>query len=302
MRLCVNPGLFLALLLLGLMVPSMKAAGYLHASGTRIVDGNNQVILLRGVNLGNWLFNEAYMTGAPFEQDTWPGGLKDVLGTDTNVAAFYAAWRSNYINQADIVRIKSVGFNSVRVPFDFRVFYDESTGQARDDGFVYFDNLFSWCAAAGLYAIPDMHGAPGGQRDPGTFFFNSTNQAIVSDIWRRIAARYATNQWIGGWDLINEPVVGAQAEKWRVRDAYVHLTAAIREVDPNHLIFAEGNAYGADLYDLDPRWDVNMSFSIHNYWTPVPTTGIFSIDSQVGLANAANVPLWVAEFGENSNP
>src|SRR5689334_16667218 len=91
-----------------------KAAGYVHASGTTIVDTNNQTLLLRGVNLGNWLFNEAYMTGAIFENDTWPGGLKDVLVTDTNVAVFYALWRSNYVNQADIVRIKTLGFNSVR--------------------------------------------------------------------------------------------------------------------------------------------------------------------------------------------
>ena len=46
---------------------SAHAAGYLHASGTTIAEGNNQSILLRGVNLGNWLYNEAYMTGAPFE-------------------------------------------------------------------------------------------------------------------------------------------------------------------------------------------------------------------------------------------
>ena len=296
-RVCI-----LAALALALTGGPSRAAGYLHASGTRIVEGNNQVILLRGVNLGNWLFNEAYMTGAPFEQDTWPGGLKDVLGTDSNVAAFYAAWRSNYVTQADIVRIKALGFNSVRVPFDFRVFYDETTGQPTDDGFLYLDNLLNWCAAAGLYAIPDMHGAPGGQRDPGTFFFDAAKQTIASNIWRRIATRYATNQWLGGYDLVNEPFLNTQAEKWRVRDAYVHLTAGIREVDPNHLIFAEGNYYGADLYDLDPRWDSNMSFSIHNYWTPVPSTGVFSIDSQVSLANTANVPLWVAEFGENSNP
>src|SRR5437868_9338990 len=85
-----------------------KAAGYVRASGTTIVDGNNQALLLRAVNLGNWLFNEAYMTGAPFENDTWPGGLKDVLVTDTNVAVFYAIWRSNYVSQADINRIKTL--------------------------------------------------------------------------------------------------------------------------------------------------------------------------------------------------
>src|SRR5438874_1324454 len=119
------------------------AAGFLHASGTTIVEGNNQSILLRGVNLGNWLYNEAYMTGAPFDNDTWPTGLKDVLGTDTNVATFYATWRSNYISQADIIRVKTLGFNSVRAPFDYKLFYDDTTGQPRDDGFTYLDNLLT---------------------------------------------------------------------------------------------------------------------------------------------------------------
>jgi endoglucanase len=293
----------LALFALLLGISSLNAAGYLHASGTSILDGNNTVFLLRGVNLGNWLYNESYMTGAPFENDDWPAGLKDVLGTDTNVAVFYATWRSNYISQPDIVRVKALGFNSVRVPFDYKLFYDDATGQPINDGFVHLDNVLSWCAGVGLYAIPDMHGAPGFQRDPtGTFYFDPAKQVIASNIWRRIAARYVTNQWLGGYDLINEPVVDTQSEKWRVRAAYTNLTGAIRQVDANHLIFAEGNYYGGDLYDLDPKWDQNMAYSAHCYWTSVPNTGVFSLSNQVKLAQSANVPLWMAEFGENSNP
>ena len=291
-----------ALFLLALIQPATaRTAGFLGRQGTQIVNDTGPV-LLHGVNLGDWLYNEAYMTGAPFENDTWPAGLKDVLGTDANVAAFYAAWRSNYVSQADINRIKALGFNSVRVPLDWKLFYDTNTAQLTTNGFLYLDHLLNWSASAGLFVIPDMHGTPGGQRDPGTLFFDPTNQAILSNIWLEIAARYSTNQWIGGFDLINEPVVNTQSNKWRIRDLYVRLTAAIRSVDPNHLIFAEGNYYGADLYDLAPRWDENMAFSNHNYWTPVPSIGVFGLGSQVNLANTANVPLWLGEFGENSNP
>src|SRR6266446_4953348 len=74
---------------------SVQAAGYLHAGGTRLLDGNNQPILLRGVNLGTWLYPELWMMGAPnlslyagaddFEKLN--AGLKDVLGADTNLLA-----------------------------------------------------------------------------------------------------------------------------------------------------------------------------------------------------------------------
>src|SRR5258705_9285520 len=49
-------GLFLALISASFSphfgISCGEAAGFLHASATRMVDGNNQQILLRGVNLG----------------------------------------------------------------------------------------------------------------------------------------------------------------------------------------------------------------------------------------------------------
>ena len=281
-------------------VPAATAQGFLRRQGTQIVNDGGPV-MLRGINLGNWLFNESYMTGAPFDHYAWPAALKDVLGTDANVASFYTAWRTNYIGQADIQRLKALGFNSVRVPLDYALFYNTTTGQLRNDNWVWLDNLLAWCANAGVYAILDMHGSPA--QAPGHYplFADTAKRAVLAQVWTAIANRYASNPWIGGFDLLNEPLLDVQSEKWRLRDVYVQLTTAIRGVDTNHLIFAEGNYYGADLWDLDPRWDENMAFSIHNYWTPIPTTGALGIVTQVNLANAENLPLWLGEFGENSD-
>ena len=64
-----------------------RTPGFLGRQGTLIVNDSGAVAL-RGVNLGNWLYNESYMTGAPFEHYAWPAALNDVLGTDANVTSF----------------------------------------------------------------------------------------------------------------------------------------------------------------------------------------------------------------------
>lgn len=38
-----------------------RVKGYLRAEGQRIVNGDGQELLLRGVGLGNWLLPEGYM-------------------------------------------------------------------------------------------------------------------------------------------------------------------------------------------------------------------------------------------------
>lgn len=120
-------------------------------------------------------------------------------------------------------------------------------------------------------------------------------------VWKHIATYYKDEPWIGGYDLINETVLEIQEKKWKLRDLYVAITDSIRTVDTNHIIFAEGNYYGIDLWDLPPIWDDNMAFSIHNYWTEIPKPGLLGIENQVMLAKQEDLPLWLGETGENSN-
>ena len=51
--------LLLALFLIGSPEPSR--AGYVHASGTSLLDANGKPFLPRGVNLGSWLWPELWM-------------------------------------------------------------------------------------------------------------------------------------------------------------------------------------------------------------------------------------------------
>ncbi|HEX8924234.1 MAG TPA: hypothetical protein VF786_00505, partial [Terriglobales bacterium] len=53
---------FVCSLLLALLLPPALLAqhGFVHASGPDLVDGSGKPLLLRGINLGNWLEPEGY--------------------------------------------------------------------------------------------------------------------------------------------------------------------------------------------------------------------------------------------------
>jgi regulation of enolase protein 1 (concanavalin A-like superfamily) len=313
-------------------------AGYLHTSGVTTVDISNEPIVLNGVDLGCWLWPEYYMMGnlslpAYANAGTGSGNinnyydglvaaLKDVLGGDTNLTAqVLDAYWTNFISAADIVYLHNQGFNSVRVPYTFEEFFQvtnwannyPSNGFDISTGFKYLDNLVGWCSTNSIYVIPDMHCAPGGPNNwavvnyggtlntnTASVFTNAANLALAEHVWTRIASHYATNQWIGGYDLLNEPVNTDASDNQvgppYVSNTYSNLIHAIRLVDTNHVLFCEGDAYASTLYDVNEGWtDGNWSFSDHDYGSTLP----------LGTGNRAtavgdNVPDWGGEFGINS--
>ena len=178
-----------------------------------------------------------------------------------------------------------------------------------EDGFTRVDSLVSWCAANHMYVILDLHGAPGGQgKDSNISDYNPSkpslwesefNKSKTVALWRKIAKRYATNKWVAGYDLLNETNwTFPEGNNSQLRSLYVRITSAIREVDPNHIVFIEGNWFANDFSGLTPKWDNNMVYSFHKYWA-YNDSG--SINWIVNFRNANNCPVWLGESGENSN-
>ena len=289
---------------------------FLQTSGKAIVNENQDTILLRGMGLGGWMVQEGYMlqtSGFANPQHEIRATIEALIGKeDTEV--FYEAWLANHVRKSDIDSLKSWGFNSVRLPMHYNLFTlpieDEPVvGQDTwlDKGFELTDQLISWCKANEMYVILDMHATPGGQGydaaisdyDPTkpSLWESAENRRKLIALWTRIAERYADEEWVAGYDLINEPnwdLPGGNA----LRTIYQNLTQSIRTVDDKHIIFIEGNWFANDFTGLTPPWDDNLVYSPHKYWS---TNDEATMQWVVDLRNTYNVPLYLGESGENSN-
>ena len=288
------------------------ALGYLHRSGTTIVDGNNNEFILHGIGIGGWMVQEGYMfgnSGNYYTQHALKAKLAALIG-NTEVEKFYTNWRNNFVQQRDIDSIAAWGYNSIRVPMHYNLFRKcFATDAQNDEGFRLIDSLARWATLKKVYLILDMHATPGGQGDDTgiadrdatkPYLWTSTaNQDTLVQIWKNIAARYASQPIIGGYDLINETNYAPMKPTNKLlHDLYIRITSAIRLTDTNHIIFIEGNDYANNFTGLTPAWDENMAYSFHKYWN---VTDQNSIQWMLDLRTSTNRPLWLGETGENGN-
>jgi endoglucanase len=305
----------------------MAHAQYLHTQGKQIVDKNGQEVILRGMGLGGWMLQEGYMletNSFANPQHQIRAKIQDLIG-EANTNQFYEAWLANHCTERDIDSLASWGFNSVRLPMHYNLFTlpiekEPVAGQNTwlDKGFTMVDNLLQWCAKNKIYLILDLHAAPGGQgHDAAISDYDTTkpslweseaNKQKTIGLWRKLAERYANEPWIGGYDLINEPnwnfTPGAnqngcgESNNTPLRQLYMAITTAIREVDKNHIIFIEGNCWGNNYTAIFPKWDNNMAASFHKYWNNNDQSAVQFI---VDIREQQTLPVWLGESGENSN-
>ena len=268
-----------------------------HQSGRQLVDAQDRALQLRGVNLGGWLLWEGWIFGKGFTSQTgFEDKLTELAGRDETMR-FRDQLYQNFISEADLAKIAALGFNSVRVPINWRLLQS-------DAGWRVLDQLLDHCEKHRLYVVLDLHAAPGGQSgvftsDPdaaGERLWDSPGcQRLAESLWRQIAQRYRDRAIVAGYDLINEPVAPSGTA---LADLYRRLIAAIRAVDAQHLIILEGNKLATDFSMFARPLTNNLAYSFHLYnW--------FGDDRARRLAQyralsvGQNVPVWCGEFGEN---
>src|SRR5690348_12818076 len=104
------------------------ASGFVHTSGTQLLDGSGQPLQLRGVALGTWLLEEPWLMGGPPSSTTgmttFLTKLASVIG-QPGADQFRADYQNALITQADITAIAAYGFNVIRVPFNARYLADQ---------------------------------------------------------------------------------------------------------------------------------------------------------------------------------
>jgi hypothetical protein len=317
--------LLLFLLLIG-MSSSIVAQG-LRVEGKRIIDQNGNNIILRGMGLGGWMLQEPYMletVGFAKTQSEIRSKIESVIGT-SNANEFYSAWLANHCSKKDIDSLAAWGFNSVRLPMHYNLFtlpIEKEPVKGKNTwltkGFELTDSLVKWCGSKHIYVILDLHGVPGGQgRDLAISDGDTTkpslwesvaNKQKTIDLWEKLAERYANEPWIGGYDLINEtnwnftkgenPNGLEESSNAPLRQLYLDITKAIRNVDKKHIIIIEGNGWGNNYKGIFPLWDQNLVVSFHKYWNYNDQN---SLETFLNIRNQYNVPIWLGESGENSN-
>lgn len=295
-----------------------NAQGFLRAEGKKIVNENGENVILRGIGTGNWMLMEGYMMkteGVAGTQHEFEQKLTETIGEE-KTKEFFNTWLENHFTKTDVDSMKAWGFNSVRVAMHYKWFTPPIEEEIIPGnitwifkGFQMIDKLLSWCKANEMYLILDLHAAPGGQGknadisdyDPSkpSLWESDLNKDKTVALWRKIAERYASEQWIGGYDILNETNwTFPEGNNSQMRELFGRITDAIREVDRKHIIFIEGNSFANDHSGLTPPWDDNLVYSFHKYWSGT-TDG--DLDWIKQLRDEHNVPLWMGESGENSN-
>lgn len=306
-------GFFTVLVALAISVNVFgQAKGFYDTRGKEIIGPDKKPFLIKGTNLGNWLVPEGYMFKfkSVNSQRMINEALTQIVGPE-EMKVFWRKFQENYITEADIHFLKQSGINSLRIPFHYKLFTNEDyMGQNNANrGFELLDRVIGWCKKENLPVILDMHCAPGGQTgdniddgDGYPFLFKSAaSRKLTAQLWRKIADHYKNETIVLGYDLLNEPI----AHFFDVNDLNPHLeptykeiTAAIRTVDKNHILFIGGAQWDSNFKVFGAPFDSKLVYTFHKYWTDVKQD---VIQEYIDYRNKYNVPIYVGETGENKD-
>ena len=135
---------------------------------------------LRGVNLGNWLALEKWMSkdlfsGTTAADETY---LCAELGHDL-ASQRLMVHRDEFITERDFEEIALLGFNAVRIPVPFFLFEDVGP---YIHCYEYLDKAFCWAEKYGLVILIDLHTVSGGH--------NGTDNSGICEVctWSMFAA------------------------------------------------------------------------------------------------------------------
>ena len=287
-------------------------AGFVVIDGTDLHRPDGSKLEIRGTNLGNWLNPEGYMFGFSKTNSAWmiDDMLCELVGPD-EAAEFWKEFKDNYITEEDIRFIASCGANTVRLPFNYKLFTDEDYMGlvSAQDGFERIDALVEWCRNAGLYLILDMHDCPGGQTGDNIdnsygypwLFESEKSQELFIDIWTRIAAHYAEEPVILGYELMNEPIATYFDDEYfnpLLEPLYKRTVEAIRRYDRNHIILLGGPQWNSRFDNFtDWSFDDKIMFTCHRYGGDACKEAIGNFSS---FRDKTGLPMYMGEIGHNT--
>jgi len=242
------------------------AASFIRVQGNRFIH-DAQPILLRGLGVGSWLNLEHFMMGVP----GWDGALRQCLNRYR--PDFMNRFTESFFTLEDACFIRSLGINFIRVPINHHLFWNDELDVPNRYGFDQLERLADICQKSGLYFLPDLHTTPGGQNPdwhgecrtgtPQFWAFQCLRDRAVR-ILAEIAERLKDCPALLGYDLLNEPVL-PPGQTGLLNGFYHDAIAAIREQDPHHIVFLEGDRFSMDFSAITPPEDDNWAYAYHFY-------------------------------------
>ena len=200
--------------------------GWLHTSGGKILDSNNAPYTIKAAS---WFGMET--------PDCMPHGL----------------WGTLTIDEA-LANIKSMGFNTVRLPFsneclaaasikgNLNYWANRAYALEGKSPLVLMDTVIARAKANGLQIILDRHRPSSADQSPLWYTSAYPESKWIAD-WKMLADRYKNDPTVIGADLHNEPAGaatwgGAAATDWQA--AATRGGNAVLASNPNLLIIVEG--------------------------------------------------------------
>lgn len=222
-----------------------NSTGLVQAQGRSLYDAQGNRLALRGINAGQILLQEGWMSPFALEPSKNADGTY-VTDADGNLQypefteeEFRAGLKANpnladyaledlldyyyscFFTEEDFRIIREdLGFNTVRLPFYYlNILNEDLTLKEEAEAFAYLDWFIGEAAKNELYVVLDLHGAPGSQngyehsgaaeRVAGLWESQENRQATVA-LWQFISHHYTVTRpdlgaWIATYDLMNEP-------------------------------------------------------------------------------------------------
>ena len=288
------------------------ALSWLRTDHGRIVDASGRTVLLRGFNVDALV---AYPKDPPAPLDEADATLMQRAGFD--VVRLGIDWSRlepvrGHFDQSYLDRVAStvamLNRHNLYVVLDmhFRLGWSPRFGYSGAPGWATIAApnwnplpQYSWSPSLIPAAIAsDMY-----------FWLSSDWKADFYRAWHVVAARFASDPGVAGYDIFNEahplPIPPRIFEKSYLWPMFKDAIEAIGAVDPNHLFFVQGillltlntvvvhfNApnvvYGTHLYE---------GSLIPPFWTGDPTFLRQRFQQRVKEASEVPAPLWIGELG-----
>lgn len=226
--------------------------GLVQAVGRGLYDADGNLLQLVGVNAGQILLQESWMSPFAIEPLKNADGsyVKDdggnmqypefteedyraALAGNPNLAGFdldelmQYYWECFFTEEDFRIIKEDLGLNCIRLPFFYlNILNEDYSRKTEAEAFGYLDWFVEMAAKYELYVILDLHGAPGGQNgyehsgfsDHQVQLWDSEeNIAATVDLWDFISEHYMhtrpdLGQWIATYDIVNEPTYRYKSE------------------------------------------------------------------------------------------